>query len=140
MHTVVVDITIQGDSAKASASHFHTVVPFHNLLTIWFSFGQTVLCSAFRVIGIIPSLSLLMYSQVILFGRETRPLFISKNYIYIRGYYLQYCVMQALLLHHSILRKQRKHFAVCMGLEPTISAVTGRHPNQLNEHTKYNLS
>ena len=109
MHTVVVDIAIQGDSAKASASHFHTVVPFHDLLTIWFSYGQTVLRSAFRVIGIIPSLFLLMYSQVILFGRETRPFFISKNYIYIRGDYLRYCVMQVLLLHHSVLRKQRKH-------------------------------
>ena len=82
MHTVAVDIAIQGDLAKAPASHFHTVVPFHDLLTIWFSFGQTVLRSAFRVIGVIPSLSLLMYSQVILFGRETRPLFISKNYFY----------------------------------------------------------
>ena len=30
MHTAVVDIAIQGDSAKASASHFHTVVPFHD--------------------------------------------------------------------------------------------------------------
>ena len=79
MHTVVVDIAIQGDLAKASASYFHTVVPFHNLLTIWFSYGQIVLGSAFRVIGIIHSLSLLMYSQVILFGRETRPFFISKN-------------------------------------------------------------
>lgn len=48
MHTAVVDIAIQGDLAKASASHFHTVVPFHDLLTIWFSFRQTVLQSAFR--------------------------------------------------------------------------------------------
>ena len=115
MHTVVVDITIQGDSAKASASHFHTVVPFHNLLTIWFSFGQTVLRSAFRVIGIIPSLSLLMYSQVILFGRETRPLLFSKN-----------CLIGGACnthLHHSVLRKQRKHFAVRTGLEPVTSAV-----------------
>ena len=42
MHTVVVDIAIQGNSAKAPASHFHTVVPFHDLLTIWFSYGQIV--------------------------------------------------------------------------------------------------
>ena len=136
MHTVVVDIAIQGDSAKASASHFHTVVPFHNLLTIWFSFGQTVLRSAFRVIGIIHSLSLLMYSQVILFGRETRPFLFSKNY-FKTGRSFVTIVTRHHPLHHSVLRKQRKHLAVCMGLEPTISAVTGRHPNQLNEHTRY---
>ena len=87
MHTVVVDIAIQGDSAKASASHFHTVVPFHNLLTIWFSFGQTVLRSAFRVIGIIPSLFLLMYSQVILSDEKPALSFFKELYIFfsIRG-------------------------------------------------------
>ena len=54
MHIVVVDITIQGDLTNASANYFHTVVPFHNLLTIWFSYGQIILLSAFRVFGISP--------------------------------------------------------------------------------------
>lgn len=33
--------------------------------------------------------------------------------------------MQALLLHHSVLRKQRKHFAVRTGLEPVTLGVVG---------------
>ena len=44
MHTAIVDIAIQENSAKALTSHFHTVVPFHDLLTIWFSFGQNKFC------------------------------------------------------------------------------------------------
>ena len=60
MHTAIVDIAIQENSAKALTSHFHTVVPFHDLLTIWFSFGQNLkfsrefINSAFRVMVSIP--------------------------------------------------------------------------------------
>ena len=54
MHIVVVDIAIQGDLVIASANHFHAVAPFHDLLTIWFSYGQIILLSAFRVFGISP--------------------------------------------------------------------------------------
>ena len=57
-----------------------------------------------------------MYSQVILFGRETRPFLFSKNYLF-GGDNRQ--------LHHSILRKQRKHFAVRMELESMTLGVVG---------------
>lgn len=100
MHTVAVDIAIQEDLAKALASHFHTVVPFHDLLTIWFSYGQIVLRSVFRVFGVSLSLFLLMYSQVILVGRETRPFLFSKNYL-IGGA----CNTH---LHHSVLEIYRE--------------------------------
>ena len=49
------------------------------------------------------------------FGRETRPFLFSKN-----------CLIGGACnthLHHSILRKQRKHFAVRRGHDPLTSAV-----------------
>ena len=100
MHTVAVDIAIQEDLAKALASHFHTVVPFHNLLTIWFSYGQIVLRSAFRVFGVSLSLFLLMYSQVILSLDEKPALSYYQRTILIGGA----CNTH---LHHSILKEQR---------------------------------
>ena len=51
------------------------------------------------------------------FGRETRPLLFSKN-----------CLIGGACnthLHHSILRKQRKHFAVRMELESMTLGVVG---------------
>ena len=90
MHTVAVDIAIQEDLAKALASHFHTVVPFHNLLTIWFSYGQIVLRSAFRVFGVSLSLFLLMYSQVILSLDEKPALSYYQRTILIGGVVLQH--------------------------------------------------
>ena len=116
MHTVAVDIAIQEDLAKALASHFHTVVPFHDLLTIWFSYGQIVLRSAFRVFGVSLSLFLLMYSQVILVGRETRPFLLSKNYFDWRRCF-------ATPISTTLFLKNRETFAVCTGLEPVTSAV-----------------
>lgn len=106
MHTVAVDIAIQGNLAKAPASHFHTVVPFHDLLTIWFSYGQIVLRSAFGVYRYYPSLFLLMYSQVILPSDEKPALSYFKELL-IGGA----CNTH---LHHSIFKEQR-NFLRCVG-------------------------
>ena len=123
MHTAVVDIAIQGNSAKAPASHFHTVVPFHNLLTIWFSYGQNLWNSAFRISVYTFRFPCLCIHRLSLFGRETRPFLFSKNYLF-GGDNRQ--------LHHSIFSKTEKTLAVCTGLEPVTPCVTGRYSNQLN--------
>ena len=83
MHTVAVDIAIQGDLAKAPASHFHTVVPFHDLLTIWFSYGQNLWNSAFRILVYSIRFPCLCIHRLSLFGRETRPFLFSKNYLFL---------------------------------------------------------
>ena len=114
MHTVVVDITIQGDSAKASASHFHTVVPFHDLLTIWFSYGQSLWNSAFRILVYSIRFPCLCIHRLSLFGRETRPFLFSKNSLFWGRQ------SPAPPLYFE---KTEKTNAVPMGLEPTTSCV-----------------
>ena len=114
MHTVAVDIAIQGDLAKAPASHFHTVVPFHDLLTIWFSYGQTVLRSAFRVL-VYP----FAFPAYVFTGypfRTRNPPFLIFKELFDRR-----C-----LQHPSpplYFEKTEKTNAVCTGLEPVTSCV-----------------
>ena len=84
MHIVVVDIAILGDLVIASANHFHAVAPFHDLLTIWFSYGQIMiyyLRSGYLVY--LPSLFLFMYSQVILIRTRNPPIIFFKELKYI---------------------------------------------------------
>lgn len=114
MHTAIVDIAIQENSAKALTSHFHTVVPFHDLLTIWFSFGQTVLRSAFRVL-----VNPLAFPAYVFTGYPFRtrnpPFPYFKELYIISGDNLQYFVIiQELSFHHSIFKKQR-NFLRCVG-------------------------
>ena len=123
MHTVAVDIAIQGDLAKAPASHFHTVVPFHDLLTIWFSYGQNLWSSAFRILVYSIRFPCLCIHRLSLFGRETRPFLFSKNY----WFWGRQSPAPPLYFE-----KIEKTNAVCTGLEPVTSAVTGRRSNQLN--------
>ena len=115
MHTVVVDIAIQGDLAKASASHFHTVVPFHDLLTIWFSFRQTVLQSAFRDNWYFPFAFPAYVFTGYPFRARNPPFLISKIYFFVWGD----CRHSTTLF----FIKQRKHFAVRRGYDPLTSAV-----------------
>ena len=114
MHTAVVDIAIQGDSAKASASHFHTVVPFHDLLTIWFSYGQNLWSSAFRILVYSIRFPCLCIHRLSLFGRETRPFLFSKNY----WFWGRQSPAPPLYFE-----KIEKTNAVCTGLEPVTSCV-----------------
>ena len=126
MHTAVVDIAIQGDLAKASASHFHTVVPFHDLLTIWFSYGQNLWSSAFRILVYSIRFPCLCIHRLSLFGRETRPFLFSKNYLF-GGDNRQ--------LHHSILRKQRKQMRCVRDSNPWPPAwLPMKESNFLNCH------
>ena len=114
MHTAVVDIAIQGNSAKAPASHFHTVVPFHDLLTIWFSYGQNLWNSAFRILVYSFRFPCLCIHRLSLFGRETRPFLFSKNYLF----WGQQTPAPPLCFDGT-----EKPPAVCTGLEPVTSCV-----------------
>ena len=66
-------------------------------------------------IGIFHSLSLLMYSQVILIRTRNPPFLIFKE-LFILGATIRQ-------LHHSIFSKIEKTLAVCTGLEPVTSCV-----------------
>ena len=116
MHIAVVDIATQGDLAKASASHFHTVVPFHDLLTIWFSYGQNLWNSAFRILVYSIRFPCLCIHRLSLFGRETRPFLFSKNFFLIIG-----CVAIATPPPPLYFYKeQRNLFVVGTGIEPVL--------------------